>query len=137
MRASRAAGCAVVFHIALGIAPTALVAQDQGVTAAAHITSGAIDRVVVTLLDLQPGQEAFYYRSDHYSFARRGVPALFFSTGIHADYHQVSDEVERVDADKAARIGRLLLHLGRDLADADTRPHWEPASFARIVGPPE
>lgn len=105
----------------------------------------ALDRVMTThpelgfttLLDLPPGQEAFYYRSDHYSFARRGVPALFFSTGIHADYHQVSDEVERVDADKAARIGRLLLHLGRDIADADTRPRWDPASFLRIVGPPE
>jgi hypothetical protein len=105
----------------------------------------ALDRVMeahpelgfATLLDLQPGQEAFYYRSDHYSFARRGVPALFFSTGIHADYHQVSDEVDRVDADKAARIGRLLLHLGRDIADADSRPHWERASFARVVGQPE
>jgi hypothetical protein len=56
---------------------------------------------------------------------------------IHADYHQASDEVERVDADMAARIGRLLLHFSRDIADADTRPRWEPASFARIVGPPE
>ncbi len=92
---------------------------------------------ITTLLDLPPGQEGFYYRSDHYSFARRGVPALFFSTGIHADLHQASDEAARVDADKAARIGQLLLYLGRDIADADARPQWEAASFRRIVWPPE
>lgn len=90
---------------------------------------------ITSLLDLSAGQEGFYYRSDHYSFARRGVPAIFFSTGIHTDYHQPTDDVGRVDADKAARIGRLMLYLGRDIADADARPQWEPESARRIVVP--
>lgn len=82
--------------------------------------------------DLWPG-ERFYFRSDHFNFARRGVPALFFFNGTHEDYHQPSDEVEKIDAEKAARIGRLLFHLGLEVAEADEAPEWDPDSRARIV----
>lgn len=85
------------------------------------------------LLDLPPGQEGFYFRSDHYSFSRRGVPALFFSSGIHGDYHQPTDEIARVDADKAARIATLMMHVGLDIANADSRPEWDSGIRARIV----
>ena len=82
--------------------------------------------------DLWP-QEQFYFRSDHYNFARRGVPVLFFFNGTHEDYHRPSDEVEKIDGEKAARIGRLLFHLGIEVADADEAPRWDPDSRARIV----
>jgi hypothetical protein len=82
--------------------------------------------------DLWP-EERFYFRSDHFNFARRGVPVLFFFNGTHEDYHQPSDHVEKIDADKAARIGRLLFHLGLEVAEADDRPEWDPESRARIV----
>jgi hypothetical protein len=82
--------------------------------------------------DLWP-EENFYGRSDHYNFARAGVPILFFFNGTHEDYHRPSDEVERIDADKAARIGRLLLHLGIEVADAQARPIWNPDSYREIV----
>jgi Zn-dependent M28 family amino/carboxypeptidase len=88
--------------------------------------------------DLQDGgplEEGYYTRSDHYSFARRGVPFLFLSSGIHEDLHQPSDEVERLDADKAARIGRLLFHLGLQVANAEQRPRWDPAGYRRVVEP--
>ena len=109
--------------------------RDSDLGVALQRVAAAHEELGFSLLDLPAGQEGAYYRSDHYSFARRGVPAIFFSTGIHADYHQASDEVGRVDADKAARIGRLMLHLGRDIADADARPRWEPESARRIVMP--
>lgn len=101
--------------------------SDLGV-ALQRVTEAHGELGFTSLLDLPAGQEAVYYRSDHFSFARRGVPAIFLSTGIHADYHQPSDEVGGVDADKAARIGRLMLHLGRDIADSDARPQWEPGN---------
>ena len=77
--------------------------------------------------------EHFYSRSDHYNFARRGVPILFFFNGTHADYHQVSDEVSRIDAEKESRIVRLIFYLGLEVASATARPRWDPASYRRVV----
>jgi Zn-dependent M28 family amino/carboxypeptidase len=82
--------------------------------------------------DLWP-QENFYFRSDHYNFARHGVPILFFFNGTHADYHQPSDEPARIDAEKTARITKLMFHLGLTVANAAERPHWNPESYRRIV----
>lgn len=83
--------------------------------------------------DLWP-DENFYARSDHYNFARKGVPILFFFNGTHDDYHGRDDEVDRIDTDKASRIARLLFYLGMEIADADQRPEWNPDSYREIVG---
>ncbi len=85
--------------------------------------------------DIWP-DERFYFRSDHYNFARRGVPVLFFFNGTHEDYHGPDDEVEKIDTEKTARIGRLLFYLGLEVADADARPQWNPESHDEIVTPP-
>ncbi len=69
-------------------------------------------------------EERIFYRSDHYNFARRGVPVLFFTSGTHPDYHQPSDTVDRIDADKASRLVRLLFYLTSAVADAPDRPRW-------------
>ncbi len=82
--------------------------------------------------DLWPAQ-SFYTRSDHYNFARRGVPILFFFNGTHEDYHQPGDEVHKVNADKAARITKLLFYLGLEIANRDRRPRWYPDSYRAIV----
>lgn len=78
-------------------------------------------------------EENFYFRSDHYNFAKRGVPILFFFTGTHPDYHQVTDSPEKIDAKKQARIVQLLFYLGQDIANARERPKWNPESYAKIV----
>jgi Zn-dependent M28 family amino/carboxypeptidase len=82
--------------------------------------------------DLWP-QEGFFSRSDHYNFARRGVPILFFFNGTHPDYHRPSDEVSRIDAEKASRIARLVYYLGLEVANRDERPQWDPESYRQIV----
>ncbi len=82
--------------------------------------------------DMWPGQR-FYFRSDHYNFARKGVPILFFFNGTHEDYHRPSDHVEKIDGEKAARIVKLLFYLGLDIANADQRPRWYPESYRQIV----
>jgi Zn-dependent M28 family amino/carboxypeptidase len=84
--------------------------------------------------DLWP-QESFYTRSDHFNFAREGVPVLFFFNGVHEDYHGPDDEADRIDAEKAARVARLVFHLAVEVADADGRPQWDPDSYRDIVGP--
>jgi hypothetical protein len=82
--------------------------------------------------DIWP-EERFYFRSDHYNFARKGVPILFFFNGTHDDYHGRDDEPERIDVEKAARIAKLVFYLGVEIGNATERPKWNPASYARIV----
>lgn len=81
--------------------------------------------------------ERFYYRSDHYNFARYGVPVLFFFSGTHADYHGVDDEVGKIDVEKEMRIVRLLYHFGLEIANTAAKPVWQPESYRRIVGTPD
>jgi len=71
-------------------------------------------------------EEQIFLRSDHYSFVELGIPALMFTTGLHEDYHAPSDHAERIDADKAARIGRLIFYLTHAVADDPTPPEWTP-----------
>ena len=82
--------------------------------------------------DLWPN-ERFYFRSDHYNFARKGVPILFFFNGTHEDYHRPSDEVEKIDGAKASRVAKLVFYLGLEIANADQRPLWDPTSYRQIV----
>ena len=82
--------------------------------------------------DIWP-QESFYTRSDHYNFARKGVPILFFFNGTHADYHRPSDSVDKIDAEKESRIVKLVFYLALEVANAAERPKWNPDSYARIV----
>ena len=90
-------------------------------------------------LDIKPvgdpwPQEGLFFRSDHYNFAKKGVPILFFTTGLHPDYHQVSDSPEKIDAEKEARFARLVFYLGLTVANTSQRPRWKPESYKQIVG---
>jgi Zn-dependent M28 family amino/carboxypeptidase len=67
--------------------------------------------------DNDPNQ--FYRRSDHYNFAQKGIPVVFFFTGIHEDYHRPTDTVDKILFEKTARIARLAYYLGWKVADAD------------------
>ncbi len=87
---------------------------------------------MVPIDDLWP-EERFFFRSDHFNFARRGVPALFFFNGVHADYHQPGDEADKIDAEKASRVIKLMFYLGLEIADAPQRPQWNPESYRSIV----
>ncbi len=87
----------------------------------------------MTVVDDPWPDQRFYFRSDHYNFARRGVPALFFFSGIHADYHRPSDEVENINAEKASRVARLVFYLGLAIANSPDRPSWNPRSYREIV----
>lgn len=82
--------------------------------------------------DLWP-DENFYFRSDHFNFARNGVPVLFFFNGTHEDYHRPSDEVELIDAEKGARLARLVFYLGLEIASVPEAPQWNPESRRLIV----
>jgi Peptidase family M28 len=84
--------------------------------------------------DIWPDQN-FYRRSDHFNFAKRGIPILFFFNGTHENYHRPSDQVELIDAEKESRIVKLMFYLGLEIANKDARPEWNPESYAEIVQP--
>jgi len=60
--------------------------------------------------------ERYFYRSDHISFARKDIPVLFYSTGIHRDYHMVTDVEERLDYDKFMKMTRFCFKAGFNVA---------------------
>jgi Zn-dependent M28 family amino/carboxypeptidase len=66
--------------------------------------------------------EGWYFRSDHVPYAERGVPALFFSTNLHSDYHTPRDEPERIDYEKLTRMTRWMYMTGWIAANAAERP---------------
>ncbi|KAA6440950.1 M28 family peptidase [Dyadobacter flavalbus] len=63
----------------------------------------------------------FYYRSDHYNFAKMGVPVIFYFTGVHEDYHKPGDDVEKIMFDKQAEIVKLVFYTAWELANRDER----------------
>ena len=87
----------------------------------------------MTAIDDRWPEEQFYFRSDHYNFARRGVPILFFFNGVHQDYHEVTDSPDKIDSEKESRILKLLFYLGQEIGNASKRPSWKPESYRDIV----
>jgi len=67
-------------------------------------------------------RENIFYRSDHYNYARKGVPIIFYFDGVHEDYHRPGDEVSKIDFDKMSRVARTVYATGWNLANARNRP---------------
>jgi hypothetical protein len=63
--------------------------------------------------------ERIYYRSDHYNFARKGVPIIFFFDGIHKDYHKPSDTVDKINFDVMEKRVRFIFMTAWDMANRD------------------
>jgi hypothetical protein len=66
--------------------------------------------------------ENIYCRSDHFHYARIGIPVVFFTTGLHGDYHQVTDEPQYINYDHMARIGQFVYDIAVRIANSDKRP---------------
>ena len=63
----------------------------------------------------------FYYRSDHYNFAKHGIPVVFLFNGVHADYHKASDEVDKIEFDALTKRAQLGFSITWELANRDAR----------------
>ena len=66
--------------------------------------------------------EQVYYRSDHYSYAAKGIPIVFFTTGLHSDYHANTDEVSKIEFDKLTRVVQLVYETAARVANLDHAP---------------
>ena len=65
--------------------------------------------------------QRIYYRSDHYNFAKKGVPAVFFFSGIHEDYHQPTDTPDKIDYPLMTKRTKLIFYTAWELANSDER----------------
>ena len=64
----------------------------------------------------------FYERSDHYNFAKNGIPAVFLFNGVHADYHKKTDEPNKIEYDALAKRAQLAFVMAWELANRENRP---------------
>ena len=65
--------------------------------------------------------QQYYCRSDHYEYARYGIPIAFFSTGGHRDYHQQTDEPQYIDYEQLARVTNFVRDVATKVANLDHR----------------
>jgi Zn-dependent M28 family amino/carboxypeptidase len=71
--------------------------------------------------DAEDDPNRFYYRSDHYNFAKFNIPVIFFFNGVHDDYHQVTDTVDKIEFPLMTKRAKLIFHTAWDLANRDQR----------------
>lgn len=64
----------------------------------------------------------FYYRSDHYNFAKNNIPSVFLFNGVHDDYHQASDEIDKIEYDALQKRTQLAFAIAWELANGKNRP---------------
>jgi Zn-dependent M28 family amino/carboxypeptidase len=72
--------------------------------------------------------ERIYFRSDHWEYAKHGVPIIFYFTGVHADYHQPTDTIEKLDFEKMTKVARLVYETGWRIANLPKRLETAAAS---------
>ncbi|MGO9896880.1 MAG: M28 family peptidase [Bryobacteraceae bacterium] len=70
----------------------------------------------------QPNGQRIFYRSDHYNFAKMGIPIAFFTTGLHADYHRPTDTPDKIDFKEMLEISRTVAAVGWELSNQNGRP---------------
>jgi Peptidase family M28 len=75
-----------------------------------------------------------YYRSDHYSYAAKGIPIVFLTTGLHSDYHTNTDSAEKINYEKMARIGQFAYEIGARVANLDHPPQRDNQGARAVKG---
>jgi len=91
-----------------------------------HFLSESANKLVGLELDYKYNDlndpNRFYYRSDHYNFAKNGIPAIFYFDGVHEDYHKPSDIPDKIDFPLYTKRVKLAFTTAWKLANADNRP---------------
>jgi Zn-dependent M28 family amino/carboxypeptidase len=103
-----------------------VIGADRLSTDLHNITVAANEKSVKLDLDFRYNDPKdpnhFYERSDHYNFAKNGIPSVFLFNGVHADYHQKTDEVDKIEFDALAKRAQLAFSIAWELANRENRP---------------
>ncbi len=76
----------------------------------------------------------FFFRSDHYNYARKGIPIVFFFDGEHEDYHRPGDEAQKIDYEKMEKVVRTVYVTLWEIANRPTRPKVDKQLPAELSG---
>jgi Zn-dependent M28 family amino/carboxypeptidase len=63
----------------------------------------------------------FYYRSDHYNFAKNNIPVIFYFNGVHADYHKQTDTPDKIEYELMAKRAQLIFQTTWEIANREDR----------------
>ncbi len=85
-----------------------------------------------TIIEDPKPEERSFFRSDHLHFVNKDIPAIFFTTWDHEDYHKPSDEVADIDGEKASRVAKLVFYLGAKVAFDEADPEWAPGGLEEV-----
>ncbi|MDB2368953.1 M28 family peptidase, partial [Flavobacteriales bacterium] len=103
-----------------------LIGSDRLSTELHNISESVNDKHFNLDLDYKFNDEddpnRYYYRSDHYNFAKNNIPVIFYFNGVHADYHQTSDTIDKIIFPKIEKISRFIFLTAWELANRDERP---------------
>ena len=102
-----------------------LIGSDKLSSELHELSEGVNKLYIKTTLDYTFNDEKdpnrFYYRSDHYNFAKNNIPVIFYFSGVHEDYHKSTDTVEKIDFKKTEKIARLVFHTAWEIANREDR----------------
>jgi Zn-dependent M28 family amino/carboxypeptidase len=103
-----------------------LIGSDKLSTQLHSISESCNDRYSQLALDYtynDPNDpNRFYYRSDHYNFAKNNIPVIFYFSGVHEDYHGANDHADKIMYGKMETIARLVFYTAWEIANRDRRP---------------
>src|SRR5690606_16420895 len=103
-----------------------LIGSDKLSTDLHNLSESANQKYINLELDYTYNDEndpnRFYYRSDHYNFAKNNIPIIFYFNGVHPDYHKTTDTSDKINYDLLAKRTRLVFATAWELANAENRP---------------
>ena len=78
--------------------------------------------------------ERLFFRSDHFNYARKGIPIIFYFDGVHEDYHQATDHADKIDYEKMEKVTRTIFAKMWTLANQSARPRVDKQLPAQLAG---
>ena len=85
------------------------------------------------LYDNPKDPNRFFFRSDHFNYARKGIPIIFYFDGEHEDYHKPSDTPDKIDYQKMEKVARTIFVTLLELANGKTRPKVDKPLSQQVI----
>jgi Zn-dependent M28 family amino/carboxypeptidase len=99
-----------------------------------RVNSSYLNLTYNTKYDDPKDPNQFFFRSDHFNYARKGIPIIFYFDGEHEDYHRPGDEVSKIDYQKMERVARTIFMTGWEVANLAARPKVDKQLPAELRG---
>ena len=99
-----------------------------------RVNSSYLNLTYNTKYDDPKDPNQFFFRSDHFNYARKGIPIIFYFDGEHEDYHRPGDEVSKIDYQKMERVARTIFMTGWEVANLASRPKVDKQLPAELRG---